>query len=208
MWFGIAETFGSPMSVRAENQPFSLWSRFHNSHFWLQNLPQVFPEQVEKPEKPKRHLLNPTGIPSPWDAHSKPFWFDNEWIKPWLPLSYHWAFLVLLAGTQTRNSDPRDLGAGIGTMVGTTQLILTEVLILVFILFLKTLPSFVSSLHPRGFIPKPPKPRCPGGIYHSGAGISLLKHGFKQRILGRRRNFCPPRHISAHRNEGDVPGEI
>lgn len=71
-------------------------------------------------------------------------------------------------------------GGGVGTMVGTTQLILMEVLILVFILSLKTLPSFVSSLHPRGFIPKPPKPRCPGGIYHSGAGISLLKRGFSR----------------------------
>lgn len=120
----------------------------------------TFPEGAEKPGNPAGPLLNSTGIPSPWDSHSKSFSLDKELVKPRLLLPS--PFLSPgIPHALSWNSDPRDLG---GWKNVVTLLIHWHhpthpdgMLILVFILFLQTLPSFVSSLHPQGFIPKLPK---------------------------------------------------
>lgn len=83
MWFGIAETSGSRTSaeLKAKHPPFD------QNDFSIpisdSKTSTTFPGGAENPGNSKRHLLNSPGIPSPWDAHSKSFFFDklvNRWL--------------------------------------------------------------------------------------------------------------------------------
>lgn len=191
MWFGVVET--SEIRISAELK--TKHPPFDQNHFSIpisdSKTSNTFPGGADNPGNPKKHLLNSPGIPSPWDAHSKPFFFDKV-VNPWLLLPSP----LLSPGiprAQSWNPDqefPSQGFWGMEKLPIIPPLILMELLILGLFYSCKLCLLLSHPCIPRDSFPQ--FPNCPGGVYQPGVGIGLVKPGFQQRIPGRRRNFCSP----------------